>query len=62
MHPDKIDRQRVKLLTDLPNVGPACAKDLLLLGINSPIGLHGKDPLEMYQALCIGSNACWFPA
>ena len=52
MHPDKVERQRLKLLTDLPNVGPACAKDLQLLGINSPIGLRGKDPLEMYRALC----------
>jgi hypothetical protein len=52
MNPDKVQRQRVKLLTDLPNVGPACAKDLELLGINSPSDLHGKDPLEMYQALC----------
>ena len=52
MHPDKVERQRVKLLTDLPNVGPACAKDLQLLGINSPIDLRGKDPLEMYRALC----------
>ena len=52
MHPDKVERQRVKLLTDLPNVGPAYAKDLQLLGINSPIDLGGKDPLEMYRALC----------
>jgi hypothetical protein len=52
MHPDKVERQRLKLLTDLPNVGPACAKDLQLLGIDSPPDLRGKDPLEMYRALC----------
>ena len=52
MNPHKVERQRVKLLTDLPNVGPACAKDLQLLGIYSPFDLQGKDPLEMYQALC----------
>lgn len=52
MNPDKVERQRVKLLTDLPNVGPAFAKDLHLLGINSPFDLRGKDPLEMYQQLC----------
>jgi Pathogenicity locus len=52
MHPDKIERQHVKLLTDLPNVGPAFAKDLLLLGVNLPLDLLGRDPLEMYQALC----------
>jgi len=53
MNPAKVQRQRVKRLTDLPNVGPACEKDLHLLGINSPIDLRCKDPLEMYQALCI---------
>jgi len=52
MHPDKVERQQVKRLTDLPNVGPACAKDLQLLGIDSPFDLLDKDPLEMYQALC----------
>jgi hypothetical protein len=52
MHPDKVDRQRLKLLTDLPNVGPACAQDLRLLGVESPLGLRGMDPFEMYQALC----------
>lgn len=52
MHPDKVQRQRLKQLTDLPNVGPACAKDLQLLGINSPLDLPGKDPLDMYLALC----------
>jgi Pathogenicity locus len=52
MHPDKVERQHVKLLTDLPNVGPAFAKDLLLLGVNLPLDLRGRDPLEMYQALC----------
>ncbi len=52
MHPTKVERQRVKLLTDLPNVGSAFAKDLQLLGIQSPIDLCGKDPLEMYKALC----------
>ncbi len=52
MHPDKIQRGRVKRLTDLPNVGPACAKDLQLLGIHSPADLKGRDPLELYHALC----------
>lgn len=53
MHPSKVQRRRVKRLTDLPNVGPACEKDLHLLGIESPSDLAGRDPLEMYRALCI---------
>jgi hypothetical protein len=52
MNPNKVERQRVKLLTDLPNVGKATAKDLQLLGVYSPSDLCGKDPFEMYQALC----------
>jgi Pathogenicity locus len=52
MNPNKVERQQVKELTDLPNVGPACVKDLQCIGINSPADLCGKDPLEMYRALC----------
>lgn len=53
MHPSKVQRRRVKRLTDLPNVGPACEKDLRLLGIQSPSDLSWRDPLDMYRALCI---------
>ena len=52
MHPDKVDRHRVTRLTDLPNVGPATAHDLVLIGVDSPRDLAGKDPLEMYRSLC----------
>lgn len=52
MNPHKVRRDQMKLLTDLPNVGPACAKDLQLLGIHAPSDLRGNDPLEMYKALC----------
>ena len=52
MHPNKVDRERLKQLTDLPNIGPAGAGDLQLLGIQSPSDLRGKDPLKMYQTLC----------
>lgn len=53
MTPHKVQRNQLTRLTDLPNVGPACAKDLQLLGIFSPADLRGKDPLEMYRSLCI---------
>jgi hypothetical protein len=52
MHPDKVKRQSVKSLLDLPNVGPATAKDLHLLGIERPDQLAGQDPFEMYDRLC----------
>lgn len=52
MNPRKVDRTRVVALTDLPNIGPACAEDLRLLGIHQPSQLVGRNPLEMYQRLC----------
>lgn len=52
MHPDKVVRARVKRLTDLPNVGAAVAADLVLIGIDHPDDLAGKDPLQLYRALC----------
>lgn len=51
MHPDKVRRDRLHKLTDLPNIGPAMAADLALLGIRRPQQLAGKDPLEMWRAL-----------
>lgn len=52
MHPDKIERSRVKRLTDLPNIGKAGAADLQLLGIHEPQQLRGKSALQMYEQLC----------
>jgi hypothetical protein len=52
MHPNKVDRTRLRALTDLPNIGPACARDLQLLGIHTPAQLVGRNPFEMYEALC----------
>ena len=51
MNPSKSDRSKAHQLTDLPNVGPATAKDLRLLGIQVPQDLVCKDPLELYQRL-----------
>lgn len=51
MHPAKVKRSRVKTLTDLPNVGPATAGDLRLLGIREPRDLVGKSPFELYARL-----------
>ena len=48
MNPHKVDRVRVKLLTDLPNVGKATAEDLRMLGFHSPGQLVGECPFTMY--------------
>lgn len=34
-----------------PNVGPAFAGDLKLLGMNTPDQLRGQDPFRLYQRL-----------
>lgn len=39
-------------LEDLPNVGPALAGDLRLLGIRKPADLKGRDAMDMYRDLC----------
>lgn len=52
MNPEKVSRQRLARLTDLPNVGPAMAADLRRLGILTPAGLVGQDPYEMHGRLC----------
>lgn len=39
-------------LLSIPNVGPAIAGDLRLLGVRSVSDLKRKDPWRMYEALC----------
>ena len=52
MNPAKVRRDRLEKLTDLPNIGPAMAKDFAVLGIKTPAQLKGRDPLELYRELC----------
>jgi hypothetical protein len=52
MNPAKVVREKVRRLTDLPNIGPAGARDLEQLGITQPSQLVGADPLHLYDALC----------
>ena len=52
MHPDKVRRENIKKLTDLPNVGPATAADLRLLGIVKAEQLAGRDAFKLYRQLC----------
>lgn len=51
MNPDKVDRAKLERLTDLPNIGPAIAADLRLMGINRPNDFAGQSPLELYHML-----------
>jgi hypothetical protein len=39
-------------LEQLPNIGPALAADLRLIGIEHPSDLRGKDAFILYRALC----------
>ena len=39
-------------LEQLPNVGPAIAADLRLLGVTRPRDLLGRDPYALYDDLC----------
>jgi hypothetical protein len=52
MNPRKVRRELVRKLEDLPNIGPAMARDLRLLGIRAPEQLCQQDAYEMYVSLC----------
>lgn len=45
-------RSALTRLEQLPNVGPAVAGDLRLLGVAQPRDLVGRDPYAMYDELC----------
>ncbi len=53
MHPDKVRREKLNALTDLPNIGPSLAADLRLLGIDTPQQLLGQDAVPA----CTGNYA-----
>jgi hypothetical protein len=52
MNPNKVRRDRLVQLTDLPNIGPAMAADLQSLGIRQPDDLCQRDPYALYERLC----------
>jgi len=45
------DKVALKALQTMPNIGPACARDLLLLGFREPRQLEGEDPVNLYRRL-----------
>ena len=50
------DRKTVSQLEALPNIGPAMANDLRLLGIQHPQQLIGKNAYQMHRELCKRTN------
>ncbi len=46
------DRKTVTELTELPNIGPAIAEDLHLLGILHPRDLIDENPYQLFKNLC----------
>ena len=46
------DKAALKALQKMPNVGPAMAGYLLMLGFRSPEDLKGQDPKVLYDRLC----------
>ena len=45
-------RDQYTKLEQLPNIGPAVARDLRLIGIAHPRELPGKDPYALFDDLC----------
>ena len=45
-------RQDIRRFTDIPNVGPAIARDFAALGLERPQQLAGEDPYRLYETLC----------
>jgi hypothetical protein len=52
MNPQKVQRDKVSKLEDLPNIGKAMATDLRGIGIRVPGQLVGSNAFKMYEALC----------
>ena len=47
-----MNRKKYARLEEIPNVGPAIAEDLRLVGVSHPQDLIGRDPYQMYEELC----------
>jgi hypothetical protein len=45
-------REQYKELEELPNIGPAIAADLRLIGVSQPKDLLKQDPYALYKQLC----------
>ena len=47
----RIEKKNLDKLESIPNVGPAIAVKLRLIGFGTPADLKGKDPYAMYQKI-----------
>jgi hypothetical protein len=56
LHPAKVVRSAVATFTDLPNIGPAIAKDFIFLGYKVPSDLNGVGAWRLYERLCLKSK------
>jgi hypothetical protein len=54
--PKAAEPSACRALEQLPNIGPALAADLRLIGIHSPRELRGRDPFVLYQQLCAATG------
>lgn len=45
-------KKSLKRLVDTPNIGVVIERDLVLLGVERPFGLIGRDPYQLYDELC----------
>jgi len=52
-----MDRESLKRLTDMPNVGKTMERNFLLLGIKQPADLIGRNPYQLYKELCTVTQA-----
>lgn len=52
----KTDRQQIRDLQQIINVGPSTAEDLKQIGIRKPQQLIGKDPFDLYEKICAHSG------
>ena len=52
MNPNKVRRDKLDKLEELPNVGKVMARNLRQIGISNPEQLHGRNAYEMYQMMC----------
>jgi hypothetical protein len=56
MNETDVMRDALTRLQEIPNVGPAMAGDLVKVGILRLEDAAGKDPDEMYQAVCVADG------
>ncbi|MEM7456405.1 MAG: helix-hairpin-helix domain-containing protein [Planctomycetota bacterium] len=48
----KSDRNSVTDFRQIVNIGPSISDDFIRIGIKSPTGLIGQDPLKLYRKIC----------